>query len=63
MKRSECMITCLRKEKWKLVYFANSKLLPPILFDMINDPNETTNVAVENQNVLLENEKKLKNLD
>ena len=54
MKRSECMITCLRKEKWKLVYFANSKLLPPILFDMINDPNETTNVSAENQNVLLE---------
>ena len=54
MKRRECVISCLRKHKWKLVYFVDSKQLPPILFDMVNDPNETSNVAFENQDVVLE---------
>lgn len=54
MKRRECVISCLRKHKWKLVYFVDSKQLPPILFDMVNDPKETSNVAFENQDVVLE---------
>ena len=54
MKRRECIISCLRKHRWKLVYFVDTKKLPPILFDMINDPNETSNVAIEHQDIVLE---------
>jgi arylsulfatase A-like enzyme len=60
MKRSECVMTILKNHKYKLVYFANESI-EPILFDMVNDPNETTNVAEKNIKILLKMIKEMLN--
>lgn len=38
----ECNLSVMRSERWKYVHFA---ALPPLLFDLQNDPGETTNLA------------------
>ena len=38
----ECSYAVIRDERYKYVHFA---VLPPLLFDMVEDPNETTNLA------------------
>ncbi|MBX2854057.1 MAG: alkaline phosphatase family protein [Rhodobacteraceae bacterium] len=38
----QCVLNVWREERWKLVWFA---ALPPLLFDLKQDPNETVNLA------------------
>jgi arylsulfatase A-like enzyme len=38
----QCNLAVLRTERWKYVHFGG---LPPVLFDLANDPHETRNLA------------------
>lgn len=38
----QCVMNVWREDRWKLVHFA---ALPALLFDLANDPDETTNLA------------------
>lgn len=42
LKPDDCQLAILRGRKWKYVHFA---ALPPLLFDMENDPDEMNNLA------------------
>ncbi len=42
LKPDECYLTSIRDRQYKYVHFAT---LPPLLFDMENDPAEMTNLA------------------
>ena len=57
----EANLCLIRTEQYKLVHFNGG--LPPLLFDMLADPNEMTNLATkpEYANILLEMTQKLLN--
>src|SRR3546814_1283596 len=38
----DCSLAVIRGERWKYVHFAG---LPPLLFDLVDDPGELTNRA------------------
>lgn len=40
----ECQLAIMRGERWKYVHFA---ALPPLLFDLQNDPWEMSNLATD----------------
>jgi arylsulfatase A-like enzyme len=42
LKPDECQLGIIRGKRWKYVHFAT---LPPLLFDLENDPNEMNNLA------------------
>jgi len=54
----QCVMNIIRDNKWKYVHFAG---LPPLLFDLKNDPGEFNNLANDpaNQGVLLEYAQKM----
>ncbi len=41
----QCNLAVVRTERWKYVHFGGG--LPPVLFDLENDPGETRNLAAE----------------
>ena len=42
---NECNAAILREKRWKIVHFNGA--VPPMLFDLENDPAETTNLAAD----------------
>jgi len=46
---SPCGFYMLRQGRWKLVYFSEGH--PPLLFDMVNDPQELVNLADNREHV------------
>lgn len=53
LKMSQCMVNIIRDERYKYVHFTT---LPPLLFDLKNDPDEFVNLAndPDYQNVVVE---------
>lgn len=45
LKPQQCNLAVVRGEKWKYVHFGGG--LPPLLYDMQNDPGELNNVAAD----------------
>ena len=54
----ECQLAILRGERWKYVHFA---ALPPLLFDLQNDPHEMNDLANDpaHREVMLEMAQKM----
>ncbi len=48
----QCVLNVWRDARWKYVHFASDRF-PPLLFDLLHDPHETTNVAQGNEAVVL----------
>ena len=40
---NQCAVSILRESRWKYVHFGGG--VAPILFDLVNDPHETRNLA------------------
>ena len=42
----QCCLDVVRDERWKYVHFAHRpSVLPPLLFDLVADPDQTVNLA------------------
>ncbi len=48
IRMQECSLSVLRGDRWKYVHFAGPPtVLPPLLFDLETDPDETRNLAAD----------------
>jgi arylsulfatase A-like enzyme len=44
----QCAVGVVRTERWKLVHFAAPPAIaPPLLFDLLNDPDQIVNLAAD----------------